>query len=218
MEITERNFEKKVIDILLDMGYPSDSIATEWKNNNRIYDILIIDTSTQLPLMIIECKNIPKSQKLSNVFNQLKRYESDFDYPIKLCAAIYRDETNFEFYDFTRKIYSGDTNLDDVSATEVPTYHYLKLGVSSKQEKAQSTKRKKYINELKIVCWGVIPLLIIGIIILDILKVYQISTERLFIYGFLLLSLLIPFFGEVKVGNISLIQKQKKDKEGKDNE
>ncbi|MBQ9248465.1 MAG: hypothetical protein IJ171_07770 [Ruminococcus sp.] len=213
MRVTDSHFENMVINTLLQMDYPNDSIATEWRNNNHVYDIIVIDTTTHLPLMIIECKTRLNPNSLNNVYYQLKRYDSDYDYPVRLCAAIYRDETGFDFYDFTRKIYNNDTDLEDILTTEVPTYQFLKLGFSSKREKAQNTKRKKYINGLKIACWGIIPMLIATVIFLDAFNIYPATTERLFIYGALLLSILLPFFGEIKIGEVSLLQKNKRKEE-----
>lgn len=213
MAISERDFEWNVVDTLIQLGYPSDSIATEWRSKTHIYDIVVLDSETHLPLMVIECKHNISKTSINNAFEQLSRIRNDFDYPVRLCAAIYRDELGFDFYDFTNKINHNDNSLEGISTTEVPAYRLLKVGARSKQEKVNKAKRKRYINGLKIVCWLIIPALIIASLYLDIKGIYPYTTERIIIYGFLLLSILIPFFGEIRIGEITFIPSKRTKKE-----
>ena len=64
-------------------------------------------------------------------------------------------------------------------------------------------KRRKRSGYIYIICWVVIPLLILTMIILDGLSIYIFNTQRLIVLGFFVLVMLIPFFTEITVQNIS---------------
>lgn len=74
-----------------------------------------------------------------------------------------------------------------------------------KKEKKSSTAVKDMrFGGLKALCWGILPAAIVAVLILDGLGVYSFSTERLVVLGAALLVVLLPFFSEVTVKNISI--------------
>lgn len=213
MSITEKDFEWKMIERLIQIGYPKESIITEWRNNRFVFDIMIVDLQTNMPLMLIECKINYDSSIIDRVFERFKIISTKMDQQIRFAVAVIGNNEGIDFYDFTAKVYENAPNVEGVSPSEIPSYQLLNVGYQSKLIEDQKTKKRKYINGLKIACWIIIPLILLSVIMLDYLKIYSFTTERLFIYGFLLLSILIPFFGEIKIGEISLLQKKNDTKE-----
>ena len=111
--------------------------------------------------------------------------------------------------DFTEKIKNPDLPISECGPTDIPSYDLIKTGVKSKLITAQKKRKKRYINGLRIVCWGIIPLVTLAVAILDAMGVYELNTERLIMVGIFIISILLPFFGEIKLGDLTLTHKKK---------
>ena len=68
-------------------------------------------------------------------------------------------------------------------------------------------KKKKNYNSICLICWIILPLSIVTTLILDGLKLYIFNTERLIVMGTCILVMLIPFFKEITIKNISIKKK-----------
>ena len=209
IKYSERQLELFVLQELKNAGYPDDSIVTNWRHNNNFFDIVIVDKSTDIPLMIIECKPIRSQNGLEDVVDKLCRYSAKLDYPVRICAAISTLEDKFDFYDFTDKLKDPNLPISECGPTHIPSYALIKSGAKSKLITAQKKRKKRYINGLRIVCWGIIPLAVLAIVALDAINFYALNTERLIMVGIFIMSLLLPFFGEIKLGDLSLTKKTK---------
>ncbi len=75
----------------------------------------------------------------------------------------------------------------------------------------QKDKKKNQIA-VRIICWGIIPVIVILILIFDFLKIYQVTDERYTLIVLLIVSLLIPVLGEIvselKIGKVSFKSKK----------
>ena len=194
-------------------GYPDSAIVTEWRIQKACIDIVVFDTETNIPLMIVECKSVNNPHSLEAAVNQLRRYNDVMDYPVRTYAAIYTGSSSFDFYDFTEKIKDASTPISQCGPINIPAYETIKTGAKSKFIDSQKKKKRKYITGLRIACWGVIPLIIALIIFLDVKAYYPLTTERLILYSVLFLSLLLPFFGEIKIGDFFTLSHKKKDED-----
>ena len=209
-EINGRELERLVIEELKRIGYPTETIVPEWKNKNNRIDIVVMDQDTQIPLMIVECKSVPNSHSMDAAANQLRRYVDTLDYPVKAYAAFLGTNGKMvEFYDFTKKRNDYKVPISECGPTDLPSYEEIRTGAESKYINAQKKQKRRYINGLKLFCWGIIPILIVALFILDVFSLYPLTTERLILFGILILSLLLPFFGEIKVGEVTLSNKKK---------
>lgn len=74
----------------------------------------------------------------------------------------------------------------------------------NKNSKKTGLRNMKRSGSLGLICWIVIPLVVIVLLILDGLGVYSFTTERLIVLGAGLLVILLPFFSEITVKNISV--------------
>ncbi len=77
----------------------------------------------------------------------------------------------------------------------------MKRGAENIPEFFESKKR---INRIEIICWFFIPCSIIILLMLDGLGLYSFTTERLLIIGGCIIVVLLPFFSEITIKNISL--------------
>lgn len=205
----EWKLEKLVIEELKKNGYPTGAIVPEWKSKNARIDIVVVDQNTQIPLLLIECKTMSNSGGEETIINQLKLYMDTLDYPVKAFAAFPGANGGVAFYDLTQKMSDNTIPISECGPINLPSYEEIRTGAESKYINAQKKQKRRYINGLKLFCWGIIPALIIALFILDALSLYHLTTERLILFGILALSLLLPFFGEIKVGEITLSNKKK---------
>ena len=73
-----------------------------------------------------------------------------------------------------------------------------------KEVKKTLRTKKKHINSINLICWVIIPLIIIVTLIMDGLGLYPLNTERIIVIGIGVLAVLIPFFSEITIKNFSI--------------
>lgn len=207
-------YEKFVLDELIENGYPKDSIILEWKLDVRRYvDLVVIDIDTGIPLMMIEiktCSNRTQKAVKQLAFNRLKDYYEKSKIPIKPVAAILnRDERSFCFIDLSDAIKENDFTLIDDNY-KLPPYELLIVGARRKYLNQQKEEHKQKISTLKKLCWGIIPAICLLLIWLDFREVYIFTNLRLIVIGACVAALLVPCLKEIKIGEITLkIQEEK---------
>ena len=116
MAKVERNlfeYESIVMDALISMGYPKESIVLEGQiDARRFVDIIINDLDTGLRLMMIEIKSCGERTQTAVrkiAFDSLKRYYEKTTTPVKAVAAILdRQKVELEFIDFTEAVKEND--------------------------------------------------------------------------------------------------------------
>lgn len=78
-----------------------------------------------------------------------------------------------------------------------------------KNKSSHKIKHKKPLNCIDIICWIIVPIAVIILLVLDGTGIYQFNKQRLLVIGACALVILIPFFSEVTIKNVS-IKKNKK--------
>ncbi len=217
--ISEKNYERIVLETLLSLGYPENSIVMEARLDSRcLADLLVNDINTGIPLMVIEVKACSeKNRKLivERAYESLKKYYYAVQSPVKAVAAIcYRERNTVEFIDFTEAI--KENNLERmVRDYTLPPYKTLTVGAKRKAIDKEEAKQEKRINILKLICWGIFPAICMALLLLDAFEIYTLSVLRLTTIGAGAIAALIPCFKEIKIGEISLknqVDKQNEDK------
>ena len=69
---------------------------------------------------------------------------------------------------------------------------------------SKNKKKKRRLGSFYLICWVIIPIAVIILLILDGLGLYLFNTERLIVVGICTLIILIPFFSEITIKNITL--------------
>ena len=211
-------YESIVMDELLAHGYPKESIVLEGQvDTRRFVDFIINDIDTGLPMMMIEMKSCGERTQTAVrqlAFDSLKRYYNKNALPIKAVAAILdREKKKLEFIDYTEAV--KEDNFDRaVNDYSLPPYEILTIGARQKAINQQKEKQKRNITVLKVLCWGILPLVCLALVLLDAFGIYTFSTLRLVAIGAGAVITLIPCFKEIKIGEISLknqIEKQKEE-------
>ena len=218
----EKDFETMILNYLLEKGYPRNSIVLEGKIDARMRpDFIIVDVDTGLPLMIIELKMCgirmrDAVRKMS--FETLKRYYIKNSTPVKTVAAIFdRDKNLLEFVDFTEAV--KENNYERlVNNYELPAYQTLTLGAKRKSIKQKEEKQTKNLNVLKLLCWIILPIICVGLLLLDAFEIYTFSALRLIVIGAGAAIILLPCFKEIKIGEVLLKKEIEKEKRESNNE
>lgn len=217
----EKDLETIILNYLLEKGYPRNSIVLEGKIDARMRpDFIIVDVDTGLPLMIIELKMCgirTRDGVRKMAFETLKRCYIKSSTPIKTVAAIFdRDKNALEFVDFTEAI--KENNYDRlINDYQVPAYETLTVGAQRKSIKQKEETQTKNLNVLKLLCWIILPIICVGLLLLDAFEIYTFSTLRLIVIGAGAAVILLPCFKEIKIGEVLLKKEIEKEKrENKD--
>lgn len=103
--ITEKAFETSIIENLKKYGYPQESIITEYPiSKNYRADIVVVDIKTQIPVLLMEVKVLRHTDKgvEFRIYEQLKKYYSEFNTPLKAIGAIFdMREEKVRYTDYT---------------------------------------------------------------------------------------------------------------------
>lgn len=212
--ITEKAFETSIIENLKKYGYPQESIITEYPiSKNYRADIVVVDIKTQIPVLLMEVKVLRHTDKSVEfrIYEQLKKYYSEFNTPLKAIGAIFdMREEKVRYTDYTDAIkeHHYEQKVDNYS---LPTYKELINGANQKVIKQKEIKQENNINILKRLCRYILPSICILILLLDAFGIYTLSTHRLIVIGIGLALPLVPCFKEISIGEVSLkreIEKQ----------
>ena len=71
-------------------------------------------------------------------------------------------------------------------------------------KKQRKSSKKKKIDSMRLICWFVIPMVMVGFLMADAFGIYTFTKENLLIIGLCLAVILLPFFSEIKVKDISV--------------
>ena len=71
-------------------------------------------------------------------------------------------------------------------------------------KKQKKIVKRKKIDAMRLICWGVIPVITSGLLVADAPGVYQFTHENLIVIGVCLAVILLPFFSEIKVKDLSV--------------
>ncbi len=71
-------------------------------------------------------------------------------------------------------------------------------------KKQGRTSRSKKIDSMRLICWFVIPLVTVVGLVADTLGIFQFTNKNLIVIGACLVVVLLPFFSEIKIKDISV--------------
>jgi len=91
------------------------------------------------------------------------------------------------------------------TAFDEPLY-YANLSLSAKSNKIeeQRIQKKNSGKALQWISWVIIPVLVLGVMILDGCEIYKLTTERIIVFTIGLIIVFAPFIREIKIGDYSL--------------
>lgn len=208
-----RNITDSFINYLKRHGYPDKCISLEWGGRRCAIDIAILAEDLATPIAIYEIKEKKDPGTIKRGIDQLKRAVQILDISVPCNLVIGADnEVGFEVLDVSGVVLNNE-EIDVLSMmkpqqpTKPISYKNMQVGIASKAiSKAVRTKQKK-IDSIKPICWIVFPIIGIALLLLDALDVYKITSLRLLVFGVLVIIVLIPFFSEISLKDVTLKRK-----------
>lgn len=215
----EQDLKERFIDYLKHQGYPNDRIVTDWGDGSFRVDIAIMADDLKTPLSIYEVKNGISIKESREIVEKVGSYSKrqGLTIPVYVVFPDSKLQGQFEIMNLSDRIYQPAQYFDinefiSNASKKVQSYETLQNGAESKIVTQRQVKRKKRIDKLKPICWGIIPVIGVILLVLDAIEIYQFNTERLIVLGIILLVVLLPFFSEISLGEVS-VKRKREDKE-----
>lgn len=215
-------------EYLISHGYPKECIAFEWGEKNNLADIVVLDLDTNIPIAIYEIKGMKTEDNFKMSIKQLRKFYAHLKYPVNYGIVFSKDTTPFfEFFDVTKEINAGDEiplkSIEEHGDEKEPlNYRNRSQGIKSSVINEQNMKNSRSVDIIKIISWLIIPLIIIGLLLLDAFRIFVFTSERLLMYGITVIVVFLPFIGQIRLGMYTFTLKgeenEKKGKEKNDNQ
>lgn len=209
--ILHENTTNALINHLAKHGYPKDRIAVEWGTKQFAIDLVVLAQDYMTPVSIFEIKTSPSMASFKAGLQQLKKGALNLPLNVQ-CTLVFSTEEApyFIAYDVTQHIYGNvpiDYNelLSQSSNRYKPiSYERLTSGLGPKLLTQKLVKWQSRIGRLKTICWLILPLAAIDLLVFDSKGIFVLTTERLIILGVCVIVVLIPFFSEISIKDITL--------------
>ncbi len=206
-----KNTADALVSYLLKHGYPESRIAFEWGDRQFAIDIVVLANDNVTPISIFEIKGSRTNESYLLGIEQLRRAVRRLDFSVQCSLVFGIDEAPyFIAYDVTNIVYSNaeirpfENTRSESSKYQPVRYEYLTLGVEPKLLNHEKVKKQERIDRMKWFCWLLIPVAAITVLVLDKQHVLPLTTERLVIIGAVFIVLLLPFFSEISIKDISM--------------
>ena len=186
--MTESEIIVKISNILLEKGYPVQSIVRDLRVDHIIVDLAIVPPNIGKPIAVFEIKTGPNL-----VTEQVKKFYETVNRKFDNCAVFFIANANIsEEWKIGEYDSSGKNVYPIILKNEFPNYSELlsKFAINTNAE--NQIVRKKKVTTLKKICWIVIPTVALFMMILDWHGIYKITNQRLFFLAGVCVILLIP--------------------------
>jgi hypothetical protein len=195
----EREVEllSRVASLLIQHGYPEDSIMLEWKLTEKYrVDMAIIDNVTKRPVALFEFKRQRRAESEHIAIAQIKKYAEvlgDITIPLYLIFASDNSE-GFEMFFLTEE--NGKETLKLVPT--IPQFTSLRNSFISKAVSKNERDKKETFNWFKFICW-LLALIVALLLFFDFNGNIQITPERLGIIAIIIGLVIVPFARKLNI-------------------
>ena len=213
-----KNTANAFIEYLIKHGYPQESIALEWGNETHRIDVAILDEDLNLPVAIYEIKGEKNRNSINMGVRQLRMYKNNIGYPVK-AGLVFGVDTQpyFEYIDVSEYLNNESTDLNYLlqikslsDKNEPDNYSNLSSSIKPKIEQKNKDRKKKKIETFNKMCWIFVCPFIFIMLLLNAFDLYDFTFERLMAIGALIVIFILPFFTEIKFGDVFLVRNNKR--------
>lgn len=204
-----KNTANAFINYLKQHGYPEDRIVTEWRLGNYSVDIVVLDEHRFFPVAMYEVKGVKNKDSVYQGVNQLKTFIKKLGYFVEVGLVFQKpDEPYFEYLHLSGELFDKENqkeDYDDRQNVAPLSYENVKNSALPKRNDEILKKKERKLNGLWIVSW-VLAFLSTILLVLENRGCIVFTYERLIVIGSIIVLILLPFFSEIKVGDISFIK------------
>lgn len=182
---------------------------------NMTPDLAIINPETMQPLAFFrtyESEDDFKRDKLFDAAYHLNRRSNAL--LLRPYYIVIKKDDSLQFFNL-RTILSctNEKTLDPrVAVYEPVKYTVLQTNSNYKIIRSKVIDKNNLERVGKIIFSIIIPLIIVYLLILDGINIFQLTELRIIMYGFIIISLLIPYLTKITIKDFSISFKDKKDK------
>ncbi|PIR03955.1 MAG: hypothetical protein COV59_02110 [Candidatus Magasanikbacteria bacterium CG11_big_fil_rev_8_21_14_0_20_39_34] len=190
---SEYSLRHELIKILLERGYPEESLNLEWRKGTVIYDLAIVDPKSGELIAIFEFKLEHKfiftTERLRKKLSKFATLDITTPVPLYIVSAT----DGGEEFSISKVLYqSKDLSVPEfVQVKELPDFETLK-------SKVIAGKKKVYRDWFRIKS-TVIGWLLLILFILDWSSITSITNERLLLLGIIIGLFLAPDVYRLKI-------------------
>lgn len=210
-----RNTTEVFINYLKKHNYPDNSIVLEWGTKNCALDIAIVADDLVTPIALFEIKGRKTKETISRGIQQLRKAAQTLEISVP-CSLVFDSDTHpfFEVVEITDIVYNDapiiiEELLSAPPIREFVSYSNINGGAVSKVETQKQERKQKTIDRMKLLCWGLFPIVGIVLIGLDAHGTYVLTPLRLILIGAIAILVLVPFFNEITLKDFSFKRKDK---------
>ena len=196
--MNEIELQNKFVDYLIkNKGYSEDSLRRELiLPKGARADLVSLNPSDNTITAIFEFKNKTSESILKSAALQALRYKillGGKNVPAFVITPSINENLEFDIYDVTD---SGE--LEALDFNNFPTYASLLSSVKALNKAQNKTDTKDTIDKFKMMCF-VFSGIIFIILILDIMKIFCLTSQQLTLLGVSIAIALIPYATKLKI-------------------
>ncbi|MBE6376826.1 MAG: hypothetical protein E7050_10215 [Lentisphaerae bacterium] len=200
-----------LINYLKRNGFPDNAISIEWGTKRKwVVDLAIMAKEYDTPVSIFEIRALKSQESIKRGIDSLKRAVTLLELTVS-CYIVFCNKTgdDVEIFNVTDNVYNG-TNIDFNNfnnpefTCEVINFEAMQLGIEAKSREHNKQIQEKKQEKLDRYCFWLLPFYCIIVMLLDWLKIYTITYERLLVHGAFLVLNLLPFFKEISLAGVLL--------------
>jgi len=215
----------KLLSILSKENYPSDKILLDYEEKigighfRRCYDCVVLASDGVTPLVAFEFKGVYNRDSIQRAIQFL------IDTKSSMAASRYytvfpNDNDALLIFDVTDIVSNNlpvnkaviDSILNKERLIEkFDTYSNIDRQSKVKTIKRKEKRREKIISGFNILCWIILPIMIVSLLVIERIGLYDFTNERLIVIGVLLVIIMVPFFNEISVKDISIKRRENAD-------
>ncbi|WZL80231.1 hypothetical protein QBE53_10485 [Vallitaleaceae bacterium 9-2] len=198
----ERDLMDKFLTYLLEHGFPEESLLTEYKAGRGRVDLAVIDTTTQLPIMLFELKSRKRRDFVRMGTDQLRRYVQELNLPEEIPTYLVFPKDVDPFFEVI-EVDANISNLDVAEYKSVKSIDYNLQRKARLAEKANKAEKKKeeVVDRFSLVSW-ILAGILFGIGVGSKIWSFTLSATDLTLLGAIIGLIIAPFASKIKFWGI----------------
>lgn len=194
----EVRFMEKLLFDLVSRDYPPESLATYWKKDGELYDVVVIDPKTGELIAVIKLefpnKLMASSAGVRESIRSYLKLKKRTNIPMFIVG---NHHSGFNVSQFVPRDNSETGTF--VPLRRLPNYEVLRRS-------SLGERRKDTIDAIHVICW-VYALVILAILLLDLFNWFKFTVFQMSLLGTMIALNLIPYANKLKIFNIEFERK-----------
>ncbi|QQR55078.1 hypothetical protein IPG41_00675 [Candidatus Peregrinibacteria bacterium] len=196
----ETHVLESVMENLIQKGYPPETLSTCWNQDGYIFDLAVVDNTTNELIAVIETQiQNPIIATSTNLRDSLKKYSEIARLSKVILFIVSLSNSTLKFSQFVPDKEDNEKGTF-VPIDSLPSFEVLR-------EKILGIKRKETRDQIRNIC-SLLFVLTLLVLLADFFNYIEVSFERLTLLGALAVFALVPHANKLKILNIEFERKK----------